>query len=325
MKQRIICKGLAVAVIILFLGLGVQPAVAKVEPKVIQLSTLNPDKTRYLANFTMDFGENITNDNIEYESIWERPSGEYTINVKINFNCPEDLKIVVDYEYFAETDDYEDLVRIEFCDVKDTVTIINGSNPSDIDIDYTEVCFAGGFLWYYVATRLTLRIKAHLTAYEYVDGEWVFLHNDDAFMEITDQVIFNHIRPSERTKASDDDCDVCPKKVSKSHLVLIKSLLNRLDSLVNSLTVISKYNPIVEKKYQELSNKLFVLKEIIMDNNKIRNFPVICTILGILFILHMLTEFIPIDYNFPFMVVIFYQWELGLTFNCFWYEPGPPH
>ena len=133
------------------------------------------------------------------------------------------------------------------------------------------------------------------------------------------------VNVSTSISGSEEDCNLCPKKVSKSHLVLIESLLNKLDTLVNSLTVISKYNPIVEKKYQELSNKFLILKEIIVDNNKISNFPVICTILGILFILYAITEFIPIDYDFPFMKVIFYQWEIGLTFNCFWYEPGPPH
>jgi len=35
MKQRLICKGLAVAVIILFVGVGVQPAIAKIETENI--------------------------------------------------------------------------------------------------------------------------------------------------------------------------------------------------------------------------------------------------------------------------------------------------
>ena len=78
-----------VGITILFLGVGIQPAIATVEPKAIQLSTLNPDKTRYLANFTMDFEENITNDNIEYERGKHRKEGNWTINVKINFNCPD--------------------------------------------------------------------------------------------------------------------------------------------------------------------------------------------------------------------------------------------
>ncbi|KYK23286.1 hypothetical protein AYK21_02760 [Thermoplasmatales archaeon SG8-52-2] len=194
MKQRTICKGLVVAVILLVLGLAVQPSVAVTQKETIPVSTLNPDDTRYLANFTMDFGENITNDNIEYESIWKRPEGNYTINVKINFRCPENLKIVVKYQYFARLTDWVTNDEIKFCDLKETETIINGSNPPDINIDYTEFCpNHARNEWF-----LELRIKANLTVYEFIDGEWVKLHNDDTFIEIKDIVIFNRIRPSER-------------------------------------------------------------------------------------------------------------------------------
>jgi len=193
-NSNLLYKSLVITVILLFLGFGIQPAIANVQKEIIEETMVNPNETRYLANFTMDFGENITNDRIEYESIRKRPEGDYTINVKINFNCPDNLMIVVKYEYFAEVFDMYILDTITFCDVKKLVTIINGSNPPNRDIDYTKFCpNQAQHDW-----LLTLRIKANLTAYEYVDGEWVKLHNDDTFIEIKDIVIFNRIRPSER-------------------------------------------------------------------------------------------------------------------------------
>jgi len=181
MKQRIICKTLAVAVIILFLGLAIQPSVAVTQKEVIQTSTLNPDDTRYLANLTMDFGEYITNDDIEYEDIPTRLGGNYTINVKINFRCPDDLKIVIKYEYYAHIYlDGGDVYWNTFFDVKDTITIINGSNPPDINMNSSDNLFG---VWYKYWT-LILKIKANLTVYEFIDGEWVKSHNDDTDKEI---------------------------------------------------------------------------------------------------------------------------------------------
>ena len=237
MKQRTICKTLAVAVILLFLGLAIQPSVAVTQKEAITVSTLNPDKTRYLANFSMDFGENITNDRIEYESIRKRPEGDYTINVKVNFNCPDNLMIVVKYEYYAEAQEFITSDRIFFCDAKKLVTIINGSNPPDRDIDYTKFCpNQAQHDW-----LLTLRIKANLTAYEYVDGEWVKHHNNDTFKEIKDVIIFNRVRPSERTKTSNDDCGCHEVNTFES-----KYLFNRLEGFINIIQ--SRFGHIPEIK-----------------------------------------------------------------------------
>ena len=127
---------------------------------------------------------------------------------------------------------------------------------------------------------------------------------------------------------NEDDCNEC-SKVNKIQLIKIKSLLSRLEELNNELSVISKQNPLVEKKYQQLTNKFLILKEIIIDNNLNQEFPLICAILGSLYltytILDIITWFLPIDYDFPLMEVIFYQMELGIVFGCSWYEPGPPH
>ncbi len=192
-KNPVLYKSLVVGVIILFVGIGIQPAFAVVQNEIIGKTMVNPDETWYLANFTMDFGENITNDIIDYEEKGRIPEGDYTINVKLNFRCPENIKIVVKYEYYAEVYDLVTLYPIFFCDAKETVTIINGSNPPDIDIDYTEFCpMHARNQW-----LLVLRIKANLTAYEFIYGEWVKLHNDDTLEEIKDSLVFNRIRPSD--------------------------------------------------------------------------------------------------------------------------------
>lgn len=261
-QSGILSKSLVVGVIVLFIGISVQPCIAMVQKEVMKTPTINPDDTWYLANLSMDFGEYITNNRIEYEHISERPQGNYTINVKINFECPDNLKIVVRYEYFAEVEDYEVLYPITFCNVKDTVTIINGSNPPDIDIDYTEYCPLHSGLYGIHLWLLTLRIKANLTAYEYLDGEWVKTHNDDIYNETTDYIYFNRIRTSERTKTSDnDDCNLCPK-VSKKQSIRIESLFNRLRRYSDTLLLSSKLNPIVRGKYKELSDNIATLRGI---------------------------------------------------------------
>ena len=297
MKQRTICKTLAVAVILLFLGLAVQPSVAITQKEAITVSPLNPDETRYLANLSMDFGENITNDNIEYEKGVTRVTGNWTVNVKITFECPENLKIVVDYEYFAELQLWEQGDRITFCDVEDTVTIINGSNPPDIDINYTQYCFGvWGKAW-----DLTLRIKANLTAYEFHGGEWVKLHNDDIYNEITDDIDFNRIRPSERTKTSDDDdCNICPTDVSK---IRIKTLLNHLEVVTNSLKLRYGHIPEVNEKCEELSEYIDIIN--------LWGFPITCKILVNLIDILMILAGITMG------MAILYPIFIGLLIGCY--------
>jgi hypothetical protein len=55
------------------------------------------------------------------------------------------------------------------------------------------------------------------------------------------------------TSDSDDECNLCPK-LSKQHIVRVKSLLDRLEKYDNELSVLSKLNPEIEEKYQEISN-----------------------------------------------------------------------
>jgi hypothetical protein len=83
------------------------------------------------------------------------------------------------------------------------------------------------------------------------------------------------------TPDNNDDCKLCPK-VSKSHLILIRSLLNRLEKYDNQQSELSKVNPEFEKKYQEISNKIKNLKDINSSINTKWDFPIICSILGII-------------------------------------------
>jgi hypothetical protein len=134
----------------------------------------------------MEFGEYIYNDKIEYEELYKRPGGDWTIQVKIKFRCPDNRKIVVKYSFLAELWDYGVDDKIFDYDFEDEVTIINGSNPPDIYGNYTQDVWYRGRRNLY----LTLLIEANLTAYEYQNGEWVKLHNDETFIEIEDDFYF---------------------------------------------------------------------------------------------------------------------------------------
>ena len=61
---------------------------------------------------------------------------------------------------------------------------------------------------------------------------------------------------------SEDDCNLCPKKVSKQHIIKLKSLISRLDTLNTKLLTVSKLNPDIEERYQDISDKVAILKDI---------------------------------------------------------------
>jgi len=253
--SNLVYTTLVVGVTVLFIGVGFQPAIAVVQKEVGRNSTPSYNDYNLLANLSLDIGEYISDNRIDYEETDYKPPGNQTINVKINFRCPENLKIVVRYSYYATIEDHYIASLYEFFDVKDTLTIINGSNPPDINESKTI----------FIASRLrelevTLRIKTNLTAYEFIDGVWVKLHNDSIFNETIDWVKFWNSRSSERTKNPNDDCDLCPK-VSNLHLVLIDRLVNRVETLKTELSVVSKLNPLIEEKYQELSKRITTFKE----------------------------------------------------------------
>ena len=80
---------------------------------------------------------------------------------------------------------------------------------------------------------------------------------------------------------NEDDCDICPK-ISNLHLVRLRSLINRVETPDNKLSVISKFHPKLAEKYQELFNRITTLKEI---NKELKPYipwyehPIICIIL----------------------------------------------
>ena len=51
---------------------------------------------------------------------------------------------------------------------------------------------------------------------------------------------------------NEEACNLCAKKVSKTQIVVLKSLINRVETLNNKLSVVSKHNPEVAEEYQEL-------------------------------------------------------------------------
>jgi len=59
---------------------------------------------------------------------------------------------------------------------------------------------------------------------------------------------------------SEDDCNLCAKKVSKQHIDRIINLIDRIEKYDNQLSIISKYYPGLLEKYQELSEIYKIIK-----------------------------------------------------------------
>jgi hypothetical protein len=127
--------------------------------------------------------------------------------------------------------------------------------------------------------------------------------------------------------------EVCNcQTVRKSHLILIKSLLNRLEKLDNKLSVISKYNPIVPEVYQELSDRIAKLKDINKVLKSDWKYPVVCTILIILLlifsniggIIYMAYYINPVLYSILLSVLFIISYPifiLILRFDCMYWPP----
>ena len=105
------------------------------------------------------------------------------------------------------------------------------------------------------------------------------------------------------TSDSDDNCNLCPKKVSKPHLERLTTLLDRLDKYDNQLSEQSKLYPELKEKYQDFSNRftiLTLLNQILkLNSNWFLGWGVICVFLfvasGILFLIEdILYHFIEI-------------------------------
>ncbi|UCF49034.1 MAG: hypothetical protein JSU91_04610 [Thermoplasmatales archaeon] len=130
---------------------------------------------------------------------------------------------------------------------------------------------------------------------------------------------------------SKDDCNLCPKKISKSHIILIESLLNRLEKYDNKLSILFKNNPEIEKRNKAFSNRFLILKEINKNFIFYWNFPIICTFLNILiysyiFLIIFALFIVRIYHDFPFFhILIDVIIPLGFKLNCSWYIEPPPH
>ena len=101
-----------------------------------------------------------------------------------------------------------------------------------------------------------------------------------------------------------ENCDICPK-VNKTHLIRLKSLINRVETLNNELSVVSKYNLEVEEKYQKLSDKITALTEMnkeLKSGTPHGNNPIICIFLWKL-INFFISIFIPLENLFDELLV----------------------
>jgi hypothetical protein len=162
----------------------------------------NPEQGegKWFATLRMDFGEEIYNDKIcRYQRPWYKPyhdEGRYYVNVSVNFRCPSNRKIEINYSVKAILYDYMELIygdrrNIIFCDFEDSVTIINGSNPPDINEGYKKLC-----KWAYWGYLMVLRIQATLKGYKYYDGEWLLNSEDYTLKEERDEINFRKSRTS---------------------------------------------------------------------------------------------------------------------------------
>ena len=129
----------------------------------------------------------------------------------------------------------------------------------------------------------------------------------------------------------EDDCNLCAKKVSKHHLVLIQSITRRLETYSNQILNEFKDEPEIRQKCQEISDNIALLRDIKLG----WDFPIICTTLALLIspIAHIWTFLfnliIKYEYNkFIYIVLIIFTLPLDLLLMnllglnmLFCYEP----
>ena len=105
------------------------------------------------------------------------------------------------------------------------------------------------------------------------------------------------IQPAIAVNATDseDDCKICPK-ASNQNLVLIKSLINRLKIFEKQLSVLSRFNPEFEEKYQEVSKGISTIQGLNIGDD-------LCTILGAIVIITM--SIVSISFSRELMIIGF--------------------
>ena len=84
------------------------------------------------------------------------------------------------------------------------------------------------------------------------------------------------------TSDSEDDCNLCPKKISKLPLSLIEKLLDRREKYNNHLSVLSKYCPELEDKYQDFYYRILEQNQLLRNykQDKSNGRESICNLLG---------------------------------------------
>jgi hypothetical protein len=238
-------KLLIFGIIALFIGLAFIPSFNAVSiSKKIDNITSVMDDSKWIATLSMNFTDEIKNINITHIEEDVIPQGFYRVDVLMDFNCPEDRKIEIDYYYNAYLY-YSWLpgLHIDFCENNNTKTIINGSNPPTFNNTYTEFIYEGTGSYRWV---LHLIINATLRGFSYIDGEWVLVkeqnssteafhkfwvyknknkgisnYNLEYYKQIQDILIFN-----DEISNSEEDCIECQSD-GKTHLA--DKLLNKME------------------------------------------------------------------------------------------------
>ena len=67
--------------------------------------------------------------------------------------------------------------------------------------------------------------------------------------------------------SENDDCNLCPKKDITSQFNRLNDLIEKLDTQNNKLSIMSKLNPKIEEKYEEVSNAITIISEEIKNLN----------------------------------------------------------
>ena len=122
----------------------------------------------------------------------------------------------------------------------------------------------------------------------------------------------------------ENDCNLCPKD-SNLHLVRLKSMIDRLETLNNRLSVISKHNPEIADIYRELSDRISTLTGLNLVLKPVTffwSFPILCTFLYPLW--WLLVYLVEVGDTIIFLIAspIFYILNyLVNTFDCYWLTP----
>jgi len=119
---------------------------------------------------------------------------------------------------------------------------------------------------------------------------------------------------------TDNDCELCAKKVSTSHLILISGLINIIEKYENQLILSSKQYPQFEEKYKDLFNAITIFSEEINNINR-NGDSLICKIIALLCspLGHILNLLAPLPwYPSKYIIITIYSIlsALYINFNC---------